>query len=80
MKFLPILLCIFLPYYSFAEANNTLPQNIAFGIKVGVVKDILSEEDIPFTDGQEFWFSSSQEKIAQLAKDSSVVIQCHSSF
>ena len=64
----------------FAEANNTLPQNIAFGIKVGVVKDILSEEDIPFTDGQEFWFSSSQEKIAQLAKDSSVVIQCHSSI
>ena len=64
----------------FAEANNTLPQNIAFGIKVGVVKDILSEEGTPFTDGQEFWFSSSQEKIAQLAKDSSVVIQCHSSI
>lgn len=64
----------------FAEARNTLPQNIAFGIKVGVVKDILSEEGTPFTDGQEFWFSSSQEKIAQLAKDSSVVIQCHSSI
>ena len=64
----------------FAEANNTLPQNIAFGIKVGVVQDILAEEGTPFTDGQEFWFSSSQEKIAQLAKDSSVVIQCHSSI
>ena len=64
----------------FAEANNTLPQNIAFGIKVGVVKDILSEEGTPFTDGQGFWFSSSQEKIAQLAKDSSAVIQCHSSI
>ena len=64
----------------FAEANNTLPQNIAFGIKVGVVKDILSEEGTLFTDGQEFWFGASQEKIAQLAKDSSVVIQCHSNI
>ena len=64
----------------FAEANNTLPQNIAFGIKVGVVQDILAEEGTPFTDGQEFWFGASQEKIAQLAKDSSVVIQCHSSI
>ena len=65
---------------SFAEANNTLPQNIAFGIKVGVVKDILNEEGIEFSEGQEFWFSASQENIAQLAKDASVVIQCHSSI
>ena len=65
---------------SFAEANNTLPQNIAFGIKVGVVKDILSEEGTPFISGQEFWFSASQEKIAQMVKDSSVVIQCHSNI
>jgi len=65
---------------SFAEANNTLPQNIAFGIKVGVVKDILNEEGIEFSEGQEFWFSASQEKIAQLAKDASVVIQCHSNI
>ena len=65
---------------SFAETRNTLPQNIAFGIKVGVVKDILYEEGTAFTEGQEFWFSASQEEIAQLAKDSSVVIQCHSSI
>ena len=65
---------------SFAEANNTLPQNIAFGIKVGVVKDILNEEGIQFSQGQDFWFSASQEKIAQVAKDASVVIQCHSSI
>lgn len=63
---------------SFAEARNTLPQNIAFGIKVGVVKDILNEEGIQFSQGQEFWFSASQEKIAQLARDASVVINCHS--
>ena len=65
---------------SFAEKRNTLPQNIAFGIKVGVVKDILYEEGTRFTEGQEFWFTPTQEKIAQLAKDSSVVIQCHSSL
>lgn len=65
---------------SFAEARNTLPQNIAFGIKVGVVKDILNEEGIKFSQGQEFWFTASQEKIAQLAKDASVVVQCHSSI
>ena len=65
---------------SFAEKRNTLPQNIAFGIKVGVVKDILYEEGTRFTEGQEFWFTATQEKIAQLAKDSSVVIQCHSSL
>ena len=65
---------------SFAEARNTLPQNIAFGIKVGVVKDILNEEGIKFSEGQEFWFTASQEKIAQLAKDASVVVQCHSSI
>ncbi len=65
---------------SFAEASNTLPQNIAFGIKVGVVKDILNEEGIKFFQGQEFWFTASQEKIAQLAKDASVVVQCHSSI
>ena len=64
----------------FAEANKTLPQNIAFGIKVGVVKDILYEEGISFTGGQDFWFTASQEKIAQLAKDASVVVNCHSSL
>ena len=65
---------------SFAEANNTLPQNIAFGIKVGVVKDILHEEGIKFEEGKAFWFSSSQEKIAQLAKQASMVINCHSNI
>ena len=65
---------------SFAAANNTLPQNIAFGIKVGVIKDILNEMGIKFTVGQEFWFSTSQEEIAQLAKDASVLIQCHSNI
>ena len=63
---------------SFAELSNTLPQNIAFGIKVGVVKDILHEEGISFAKGQEFWFSASEEKIAQLSKKASIVIQCHS--
>ena len=63
---------------SFAEANNTLPQNIAFGIKIGIVKDILNEEGIEFYEGHKFWFSSSQEEIAELAKVTSVLINCHS--
>ena len=65
---------------SFAEAYKTFPQNIAFGVKIGVVKDILNEEGTKFTEGQEFWFSSSQEKIAQLAKKASMVINCHSNI
>ena len=65
---------------NFAETRKTLPQNIAFGIKVGVVKDILNEEGIAFNQGLEFWFNSSQEKVAQLVKDASVVIRCHSSI
>ena len=63
---------------SFAEARNTLPQNIAFGVKVGVLKDILDEEGILFTKGQEFWFSAFQRRIAQLAKKASIVIRYHS--
>ena len=37
---------------SSAEANKTLTQNMAFSIKIGVVKDILNENGTPFTDGE----------------------------
>lgn len=65
---------------NFAEVRKTLPQNIAFGIKVGVVKDILSEAGISFVEGRDSWFVSSQEKIARTAKNSSVLINCHSNI
>ena len=65
---------------NFAEVRKTLPQNIAFGIKVGVVKDILSEAGISFVEGRDSWFVSPQEKIARTAKNSSVLIKCHSNI
>jgi S1-C subfamily serine protease len=61
----------------FAELADTLPQNINFGIKVGVLKDILTEQGIKFLEGNEFWFDSSDEKIADLSRQSSVLINCH---
>ena len=39
----------------FAELADTLPQNINFGIKVGVLKDILTEQGIKYLEGNEFW-------------------------
>ena len=61
----------------FAELADTLPQNINFGIKVGVLKDILTEQGIKYSEGNEFWFDSSEEKIADLSRNSSVLINCH---
>ena len=61
----------------FAELKNTLPQNINFGIKIGVLKDILTEQGIKYSEGNEFWFESSEEKIADLSRKSSVLINCH---
>jgi hypothetical protein len=61
----------------FAELADTLPQNINFGIKVGVLKDILTEQGIEYSEGNEFWFDSSEEKIAQLSRQSSILINCH---
>jgi len=61
----------------FAELADTLPQNINFGIKVGVLKDILTEQGIKYLEGNEFWFDSSEEKIADLSRQSSVLNNCH---
>ena len=60
------------------DRADTLPQNINFGIKVGVLKDILTEQGIKYSEGNEFWFDSSEEKIADLSRKSSVLINCHS--
>ena len=58
--------------------TKSIPQNINFGIKVQVLRDILEENEIKFKDGNNFWFNSSQEDIADLSKSTSVVINCHS--
>ena len=59
------------------ERTKSIPQNINFGIKVEVLKDILTENKINFKQGNSFWFKSDQEDIAELSKDSSIVINCH---
>jgi hypothetical protein len=59
------------------KETESIPQNINFGIKVEVLKDILVENQIDFSNGNSFWFRSSQEDIAQLSKDASTVINCH---
>lgn len=59
--------------------TETIPQNINFGIKVEVLKDILREKEIDYEEGNSFWFRSSQEDIAKLSKEASIVINCHAS-
>ena len=61
------------------EDTKSIPQNINFGIKVEVLKDILTENKINYKEGNSFWFKSDQEDIAELSKDSSIVINCHAS-
>ena len=61
------------------EVTKSIPQNINFGIKVEVLKDILTENKINYKKGNSFWFKSAQEDIAGLSKDSSIVINCHAS-
>ena len=56
------------------ERTKSIPQNINFGIKVEVLKDILTENKINFKQGNSFWFKSDQEDIAELSKGSSIVI------
>ncbi len=58
--------------------TESIPQNINFGIKVNVLKDILNENQIDFEYGNSFWLKSSQEEIAQLSRGASTVINCHS--
>ena len=59
---------------SFGESWRGIPD---FGIKVEVLKDILLENKMSFENGNSFWFKSSQEDIAELSKNSSVLINCH---
>jgi len=61
--------------------NGATPQLINFGIKVGVLKDILKENKLEYTDGNHFWlnwwFRSSEEDVAELSKNTALLINCH---
>jgi S1-C subfamily serine protease len=59
------------------ESSGTIPQNINYGIKLDVLRDILIENNVKFNEGRKYWFKPSQEQVAQLAKESTVLINCY---
>ena len=58
------------------ESRGVIPQNINYGIKLDVIRDILTEYDIDYNEGRPYWFKPSQEDVAQLAKDTTILINC----
>ena len=52
-------------------------ENINYGIKLDVLRDILIENNVKFNEGRKYWFKPSQEQVAQLAKESTVLINCY---
>ena len=58
------------------ESSDVIPQNINYGIKLDVIRDILTEYDIDCNEGRAYWFKPSQEDVAQLAKDTTILINC----
>ena len=59
------------------ENSGTIPQNINYGIKLDVVRDLLVENNINFNQGRIFWFQPSQENVAQLAKEATILLNCY---
>ena len=59
------------------ENSGTIPQNINYGIKLDVVRDLLVENNINFNQGRAFWFQPSQESVAQLAKEATILLNCY---
>ena len=59
------------------ENSGTIPQNINYGIKLDVIRDILIENDIEISEGRKYWFKPSQEDVAQLAKETTILINCY---
>jgi S1-C subfamily serine protease len=58
------------------ENSGTLPQNINYGIRLDVVRDLLIENNIKFREGRNFWFQPTQERVAQLAKETTILLNC----
>lgn len=61
------------------DASGALPQLINFGIKVELLKTLLDQNDIDYSEGNYFWFERDQKDLASLAKNVSVQINCFSS-
>ena len=58
------------------QNSGTLPQNINYGIRLDVVRDLLIENNIKFREGRNFWFQPTQERVAQLAKETTILLNC----
>ena len=61
----------------FLTESGSVPQNVNFGIKVSILKEVLREIDFSFKEGNKFWFWSSTEDLADLSNASSTLINCH---
>lgn len=58
------------------ESSGSMPQNINFGIKNTVLKSLLLDNNVSPSIRNSF-FSKSQQNIANISKDSSVLIKCY---
>ena len=61
----------------FLTESGSVPQNVNFGIKVSILKEVLREIDFSFKEGNKFWFWGSTEDLADLSNASSTLINCH---
>ena len=58
------------------ESSGSMPQNINFGIKNTVLKSLLLDNNVSPSIRNSF-LSKSQQNIANISKDSSVLIKCY---
>ena len=63
---------------SVLEQSGTIPQNINYGIKHDVVRDMLEEYNIPYSSGRAYWFQPSQEVVAELSRETTILLNCYS--
>ena len=62
---------------SVLEQSGTIPQNINYGIKHDVVRDMLQEYNIPYSSGRAYWFQPSQEVVAELSRETTILLNCY---
>ena len=63
---------------SVLEQSGTIPQNINYGIKHDVVRDMLEEYNIPYSSGRAYWFQPSQEVVAEPSRETTILLNCYS--
>tara|TARA_B110000211_G_C14004557_1_gene520171 strand:- start:75 stop:1298 length:1224 start_codon:yes stop_codon:yes gene_type:complete len=51
-------------------------QNVNFGINRSTIVRLLQKADIKYDEGNDFWFSASDQEIAEVAKRGTVLIKC----